>query len=30
VSERGHKKKAFFVMQRFYTELAAHWQRTAP
>jgi beta-glucuronidase len=25
VSERGEKKRAFFVMQRFYDELAAKW-----
>ncbi len=25
ISERGEKKKAFFVLQRFYRELAARW-----
>jgi beta-glucuronidase len=29
VSERGQKKKAFFVMQRFYRELAAEWEKQA-
>ena len=28
VSDRGQKKKAFFVMQRFYGELAAQWAAT--
>jgi beta-glucuronidase len=27
ISERGEKKKAFFVMERFYRELAAGWER---
>ena len=29
VSERGEKKRAFFVMQRFYDELAAKWDARA-
>jgi beta-glucuronidase len=29
VSERGQKKKAFFVMQRFYRELADQWNAGA-
>jgi len=28
ISERGQKKKAFFVMQRYYRELAAEWDGT--
>ena len=27
VSDQGHKKRAFFVMQAFYRELAAEWER---
>jgi beta-glucuronidase len=31
ISDRGEKKKAFFVMQRFYAELAALWEaKTTP
>ena len=29
VSDRGQKKKAFFVMQRFYQDLAARWSARA-
>ncbi len=29
VSERGQKKKAFFVLQRYYRELAARWAAQA-
>ncbi len=29
ISERGQRKKAFFVMQRFYRELADEWTTKA-
>jgi beta-glucuronidase len=29
ISDKGQKKKAFFVMQRFYRELAAEWESDA-
>jgi beta-glucuronidase len=29
VSDKGQKKRAFFVMQAFYRELAAEWERNA-
>jgi beta-glucuronidase len=29
VSDKGQKKRAFFVMQAFYRELAAEWERKA-
>jgi beta-glucuronidase len=29
ISDQGQKKKAFFVMQRFYRRLAAEWERKA-